>query len=75
MHRQKDVRRLRLHGATIEVDDDECAVERAWLGPFGTAIWLRSDAGASRLLMIYRSEMSKTSYATLRRHLKLWVPR
>ena len=64
-------RRLRLHGATVALDEAEGVLAQVWMGPFGTAIWLRSN----RLLMIYPSEMSRAGYAALRRHLKLWASR
>jgi len=67
------LRQLRLHGRTVELDNAAGTLERAWLGPFGTAVWLRGDVAANGLLMIYPSEMSKAGYAALRRHLKLWV--
>lgn len=72
-------RTLRLSDGCIEVDGvgvDAISgpIERAWLGPFATAVWLHT-ATARRLLVVYRVEMSSAGYAALRRHLKLWAPR
>jgi hypothetical protein len=73
---QREVRtrhHLRLEAGTIDIDDATVTVERAWLAPFGTALWLRRNDRGDRLLMIYPGEMSRAGYAALRRHLKLWV--
>jgi len=67
-------RTVRLSDGSIEVDGSRGVIERAWLGPFGTAVWLHTTT-ARQLLVVYRGEMSSAGYAALRRHLKRWAPR
>jgi hypothetical protein len=63
------VKTLTLHGQLVALDGIAAHVERGWLGPGLTVVWLRMDARRERVA-VFRSELDPADHAALRRHLR-----
>jgi len=62
-------RTLTIHGRRITVDGATAHVERGWLGPGLTIVWLRTD-NRREMLSLFRAELCGADHAALRRHLR-----
>ena len=62
-------RTLTMHGHFVTIDGVTARVERGWLGPGLTVVWLRAGKGCE-MLSIFRSELSSSDHAALRRFLR-----
>ena len=63
------VRTLTLHGTALTIDGIPARVERGWLGPGLTVVWLRVG-NRRETLSAFRSELDRGDHAALRRYLR-----
>ena len=63
-------RTLTMQGGVISIDGVDGRVERGWLGPGWTVIWLRLPNRRREMVSVFRSELTGADHAALRRHLK-----
>ena len=67
---RRESRVLTLIPGGVAIDGQSYSAARAWLGPGGTAIWLRTATGRRNLMYVMRGEVSVADHAALRRHVK-----
>ena len=63
------LRTLTVHGTLLTIDGIPARVERGWLGPGLTVVWLRVG-NRSEMLSVFRSELAGGDHAALRRYLR-----
>src|SRR5262245_29130 len=63
------LRALTMHGPHVSIDGAGARVERGWLGPGLTVIWLRVGKRREKVA-IFRSELGGRDHAALRRYLR-----
>jgi hypothetical protein len=60
---------LTIAGRLVFIDGVEARVDRGWLGPGWTVMWLRMSKQRRRVVSIWRSECTAADHAALRRSL------